>query len=107
MARIWGTIPDWKSSSTPFRLSFAALTIAAPSLLPAAMLPAQTTAWRGLSPPISARANSAMVYDSARGVSVLFGGPTGSGAVGDTWEWDGATWIGRAGNGPSARSRHA
>jgi hypothetical protein len=46
------------------------------------------------SPP--ARALHAMAYDSARGVSVMFGGGTNSNAnspMGDTWEWDGTHWT--------------
>lgn len=42
-----------------------------------------------------ARAFGQMVYDSARAVSVLFGGYSGSGVLGDTWEWDGLTWTQR------------
>jgi hypothetical protein len=37
------------------------------------------------------RNNAAMVYDSDRSVSVLFGGSDGS-ASGETWEWDGLAW---------------
>jgi hypothetical protein len=37
------------------------------------------------------RNNAAMVYDSDRSVSVLFGGSDGS-ASGETWEWDGRSW---------------
>ena len=39
----------------------------------------------------SPRNNAALVYDSDRHVSVLFGGSDGS-ASGETWEWDGRTW---------------
>ena len=39
-----------------------------------------------------ARYAAAMVYDSERGVTVLFGGEEQSGVLGDTWEWDGASW---------------
>jgi hypothetical protein len=36
------------------------------------------------------------VYDSARGVTVLFGGANDVGALSDqTWEFDGATWVER------------
>ena len=45
----------------------------------------------------STRASYAMAYDSARGVTVLFGGhnlETNSG-FGDTWEWDGNAWVQR------------
>ena len=37
------------------------------------------------------RNNAAMVYDPARGVTVLFGGSDGT-ASGETWEWDGNRW---------------
>src|ERR1041384_7179735 len=57
---------------------------------------------RGLAP----RGGHAMAFDSARGVTVLFGGFTG-GESGETWEWDGATWMERTTGGPSPRSGHA
>jgi hypothetical protein len=43
----------------------------------------------------SARVFSQMDYDSARGVSVLFGGSSdsGPGNLSDTWEWDGFKWV--------------
>ena len=43
----------------------------------------------------SLRNNHAMAYDSARGVTVLFGGwnNVDNYAYGDTWEWDGTTWT--------------
>src|SRR5260370_28490771 len=41
----------------------------------------------------SGRYLAPMVYDSARGVSVLFGGYNFNGILSDTWEWDGSTWI--------------
>ncbi len=40
----------------------------------------------------SARYEHAMAYDSARGVTVLFGGWDGA-YDGETWEWDGDTWT--------------
>jgi hypothetical protein len=41
------------------------------------------------------RFDHAMVYDSKRGRIVMFGGRGSSGAslMGDTWEWDGSSWI--------------
>jgi hypothetical protein len=33
-----------------------------------------------------------MAYDQARSEVVLFGG-NGPGALGDTWTWDGTTWV--------------
>jgi len=48
-----------------------------------------------------------MAYDSARGVTVLFGGARGTGSyLGDTWEWDGTTWTPRSLTGPSPRDSH-
>jgi len=45
-----------------------------------------------------------MAYDSARGVTVLFGGDRDDGK---TWEWDGASWTERNITGPSPRWEHA
>jgi hypothetical protein len=38
-----------------------------------------------------------MTYDESRGTTVMFGGASGSGNLGDTWEWDPAssTWTSR------------
>jgi len=55
----------------------------------------------------SPRTNHAMVYDTARGVGVLFGGLPGASAVGDTWEHSGTTWVQIPVAGPSARYGHA
>ena len=57
------------------------------------------------------RSGAAMVFDSARGKFVLFGGRAGSGYnFEDTWEWDPTTgvWtdVSAAGSHPSARSQH-
>ena len=43
----------------------------------------------------AARAFSAMDYDSARGLTVLFGGGTNTNNLHDTWEWDGFSWSQR------------
>ncbi len=54
------------------------------------------------------RGRHAMAYDTARGVTVLFGGSIlGDGDADDTWEWDGATWRASSSAGPSARTEHA
>jgi hypothetical protein len=54
------------------------------------------------------RAESAMAYDPVRRRTVLFGGRDESGGqtirLGDTWEWDGSSWIRMSTSGPSARS---
>ena len=41
----------------------------------------------------SPRNSAALVYDSARGKIVLFGGSTREGVSGETWEWDGRQWV--------------
>lgn len=50
-----------------------------------------------------------LAYDSARDVTVLFGGYSNSAAtfLGDTWEWSGARgqWTLRSNSGPSPRAR--
>lgn len=57
---------------------------------------------------LTARYDHAMAYDSARHVTVLFGGTTSSSeASAETWEWDGITWSQRHVTGPSPRSGHA
>jgi hypothetical protein len=58
-----------------------------------------------------ARFAAAMAYDSQRGVSVLFGGQSQTGALADTWEWDGTSWRNACASGcspaPAAVSGHA
>ncbi len=55
----------------------------------------------------SPRAAHAMVFDDARGVTVLYGadGPEGPGR--ETWEGDGTPWSLRGTHGPVGRSAHA
>jgi hypothetical protein len=52
-------------------------------------------AWSQQSPLISpsARDSGGMTYDPATGTTMLFGGTTGTGALNDTWEWDGSDWA--------------
>ncbi|HVP09819.1 MAG TPA: dockerin type I repeat-containing protein [Phycisphaerae bacterium] len=61
------------------------------------------------SPNPTARSAAAMVYDTSRHVTVLFGGTTASGSYSnETWEWNGSSWMQRSGGtAPLARSRHA
>ncbi len=54
----------------------------------------------------SARFLAAIAYDSARKVTLLFGG-RGDQHLRDTWQWDGTDWTQLADSGPSARSSHA
>lgn len=52
--------------------------------------------WRDKSPGTSppARSDHALVFDSIRNRTVLFGGIDGAGTIlGDTWEWDGTAWT--------------
>ncbi|MBK9386122.1 MAG: hypothetical protein IPN34_15020 [Planctomycetes bacterium] len=62
------------------------------------------------SPRPSPRYLHAMAYDSARGVTVLFGGThaTTGALLNDTWEWNGTTWNLRAPSmRPPSRNMHA
>jgi hypothetical protein len=54
----------------------------------------------------SPRYGHRMAYDSARGVTVLFGGLAGA-AGQATWEWDGHDWMERSASGPPPRDRGA
>lgn len=54
------------------------------------------------------RESASLVFDAARGESVLFGGAGISIAyLGDTWKWTGGSWILAATSGPSPRRDHA
>jgi hypothetical protein len=56
----------------------------------------------------TARSGHALAYDSARGVTVLFGGYDGSSRLHDTWEWDGTDWTQRSpAIEPTSRTSHA
>jgi hypothetical protein len=59
----------------------------------------------GVDPGPSPRAAHAMAYDSFRGVTVLFGGDTGTNS-GQTWEWNGTAGRIRADVGATPRSYH-
>ena len=52
------------------------------------------------------RQNHAMVYDSTRQVSILFGGFS-TANLEDTWQWDGQGCTQVADSGPIARNSHA
>jgi len=54
-----------------------------------------------------ARTYSALAYDSANKVSLLFAGSKGGIPTGDTWQWDGMNWTQLADTGPPPRSGHA
>jgi len=71
------------------------------------------TTWTEITPSTSPppRLGGAMAYDATRERVVLFGGNDGTmttSRLGDTWELDGATWIGAApATSPGPRSDHA
>jgi hypothetical protein len=44
----------------------------------------------------------AMAYDSNRGRTVLFAGTSATGAMADTWEWDGSAWAQKSDFGATA-----
>ena len=69
---------------------------------------AQNCRWTDPFPHPSARIGESMAYDSARGVSVLFGGLLQLGLLGngETWVWDGLDWVHRSVVGPSPRASH-
>jgi hypothetical protein len=46
----------------------------------------------------------AMVYDDSRGHVILFGGADDSEVCGDTWEWNGTSWIRISLTGPEPRT---
>ncbi len=50
------------------------------------------------------RRSSGFSHDSARGVTVLFGGRAPTGSTGETWEWDGSSWSRVATTGPIPQS---
>jgi hypothetical protein len=55
----------------------------------------------------SPREVHAMAFDPLRNRTVLFGGNSGS-MLGDTWEWDGASWVPQLlANSPGPRQAHA
>lgn len=66
---------------------------------------AQSLTWSQRSVPgPSARGDHAMTYDTARQMTVLFGGSTtGSDYLSETWEWNGSIWTQRSVSGPSSR----
>lgn len=54
----------------------------------------------------SKRFKHAMAYDTAREVTMLFGGVSRSTANGETWEWDGRGWTLVSDTGPEPRYDH-
>ncbi len=95
------------------RMVLAEFCVTTPYCLPRATLGQTYPEWVQRSPLSTQPANRifhAMAYDSARSVSVLFGGylyNTTHLETDDTWEWDGHSWLRRTSSGPSPRRQHS
>ena len=83
------------------RTSFVGLFCQAPSLA------GDCVEWLDHRPPPGPRFGHAMAYDSARGVTVTFGGENFLDLFGDTWEWDSTSWTQRSTSGPTKRKLHS
>ena len=59
------------------------------------------------SPPGRVNIDQALVYDTVRTRTILFGGLGVSGYLSDTWEYDGTTWVQVIGQSPQKRDSHA
>ncbi|MSR38996.1 MAG: hypothetical protein EXS02_09185, partial [Planctomycetes bacterium] len=103
-------LPAARTAALPLLLPLALL-IALPAALPSVLHAQQTgfTWTQVASTGPQSRYSHAMVYDSGRNRTVLFGGIVGIGLIGDTWEWNGATaaWTQVASTGPQSRYDHA
>ncbi|MEM7204483.1 MAG: kelch repeat-containing protein [Planctomycetota bacterium] len=65
------------------------------------------SSWRSIEPAATPgpRYEHSLVFDAARGVTVLFGGQFSAGVMNsDTWTWDGADWTLAATAGPPPRT---
>ena len=83
------------------------LALAPASTLSPVTVSAAGNGWQQVlaSNPALARAGSSSAYDSARGVTVVFGGWNGQALLNDTWEYDGNSWVKRSlPNSPSPRA---
>ena len=65
----------------------------------------QSCTWFDTGETTAARSGHSMVFDAARGVTVLFGG-WNNGRIGSTSTWDGSSWTDLGVPGPSPRTRH-
>ena len=99
--------------SLPVRLSSvvaaSSLALLVAPLVPVAAAGSFTWTQASTSNAPSARYSHGMVYDSTRGVTVLFGGVAiSAGNQNDTWEWNGQSWTQRApAQSPSPRREFA
>ncbi|PZR78535.1 MAG: hypothetical protein DLM65_12855 [Candidatus Aeolococcus gillhamiae] len=98
---------DGRARTSHWPQALAGALVVAVALAGAGTFLALRTARHGDAPSSSAggppaRSNAAMAYDSAAGVTVMFGGTDASGkALTDAWTWDGSSWKAAArGPGP-------
>lgn len=76
--------------------TYLLVAIATIVVFPAVTLAQTCIDWTDVTPPPGVRSEHAMAYDSARGVTVLFGGRFGDNAPSnETWEYNGQTWTRR------------
>lgn len=103
---------SWRNVTVLFGGSFSSFSTSATALC-GTTCNRETWEWDGVSWALRSttgpleRNLHAMAFDSKRGVTVMFGGLTPAGTMGDTWEWDGSTWTLRVEGGPAAREQHA
>ncbi len=93
MARLKQAARERNASMNPY-LRYICLV---PSLLASSLAYADCGTWTQRTPTSKPAGGSlrSMAFDSARGVSVLFGGPNGA-PNNETWEWNGADWTQRS-----------
>lgn len=79
------------------------LSLLAPSVAEAQLIEWQQRSVSGPSP----RSGHAIAYDTARSLSMCFGGYSAGAYDDGTWEWNGTAWNQRMVSGPSPRAYHA
>src|ERR1051326_5908627 len=85
------------------RTSLRVCALCLPAVGAAPLARAQTCDWLVRTAPPGHRYYHAMVYDTVRHVSLLFGGDVSSGYSGQTWAWNGSSWTLVSSSGPSPR----
>ena len=101
MRRFAGTRVTGGARTLPAMVAVAALMAALVGGWPGRAYPASATGtspvplWRELTPTTApaGRDLSSIAYDSGTGQLVLFGGTGTTGALADTWTWNGTTWT--------------
>src|SRR5262245_40932974 len=67
---------------------------------------AQDVQWVQRASELRARSGHSLVFDTQRGVAVLFGGTDGFAQLGDLWEWNGSGWTLRQPGTPQPAARN-